>query len=392
MGDVQLYLGWRTALLGGAVAQLIVLAVALACTDGARAANRLLAALLIVIAGLIIPYAIGFAGFYDAWRQLTFMPVAVPLAVGPLLWAYAETLDDGRPPPNLRLHLIAPAAQFAYFALCFLLPLDAKWDWYTGGHRHGVAPLFGVAVPISLAAYAWAVAGVLRRRAARLAQARSDDDRFAAAWLKGVLAAGVAGLALHLGFALWSWLAGGIDFFQETGLYLGLAAIGLWLGVAGWRHAALPPPLADRAEPVAAPTETRAPVDWGAVGAEIDRRLRAEEWWREPELTLAGLARRLGTNDGRLSRAMNLGLGVNFSVFVNGIRAEAVAEALKARPRADLLDLALEMGFASKASFNRAFRARFGMAPSEWRRRVSESDSSHLDPELRRDAGAEATG
>jgi AraC-like DNA-binding protein len=33
------------------------------------------------------------------------------------------------------------------------------------------------------------------------------------------------------------------------------------------------------------------------------------------------------------------------------------------------LDLALEAGFSSKASFNRAFTATFGMAPSEWRKR-----------------------
>lgn len=59
---------------------------------------------------------------------------------------------------------------------------------------------------------------------------------------------------------------------------------------------------------------------------------------------------------------------------------------------ADLLNLALEMGFASKASFNRAFRARFGMAPSEWRRGASDSDYSRAEPDLKRDSAAEATG
>ena len=33
----------------------------------------------------------------------------------------------------------------------------------------------------------------------------------------------------------------------------------------------------------------------------------------------------------------------------------------------DLLHIALESGFGSKASFNRAFRARFGMTPSAYR-------------------------
>ena len=43
---------------------------------------------------------------------------------------------------------------------------------------------------------------------------------------------------------------------------------------------------------------------------------------------------------------------MNFSAFVNGLRAEGVAGALEDRPEADLLDLAFDMGFASKASFN----------------------------------------
>jgi AraC-like DNA-binding protein len=391
MAGAELYLGWRTALLGAAILQLVLLATALAFGPGARVAERLLAALLTVVAGLLVPYAIGFAGFYDAWRELTFLPVALSLAVGPLLWAYASALDDGRPPARLGLHLAAPALQFAYGFICFLLPLSAKWAWYTGGHRDWIDPALEAATLASLLGYAWAIHGVLQRRRARLADARSDDDRFAAGWLRGVLAAIVLALALHLGFGAWSALAGGIDFFQQTGHYLAIAAIGLWLGVAGWRHSALPLPLTPPGVPEAAPDPRPAP-DWRAEGLEVERRTREGEWWRRPDLSLPTLARRLGTNTGRLSRAINLGLGVNFSAFINGLRAEAVAGALRDRPQVELLDLAFEMGFASKASFNRAFRARYGMAPSDWRRSVSESDFSPLPTEMRRDVGVEAAG
>jgi AraC-like DNA-binding protein len=92
----------------------------------------------------------------------------------------------------------------------------------------------------------------------------------------------------------------------------------------------------------------------------------------------------LGTNSGRLSRAINLGLGVNFSSFINGLRAEGVAEVLGTGTTTDLLDLAFEMGFASKASFNRAFRFRYSMAPSRYRRKVSNPDSLEVGADLRR--------
>lgn len=393
MGNLELDFGWRTALLGAAALQMLLLAVVLAREPANRVAGRMLAGALVVIAGLLTPYVIGFAGLYDAFRWLTFTPFAIPLALGPMLYGYGHALTDGRPPPHWRRHLAAPALQFLYFAACFLLPPTAKWAWYTGGHRSWIAPVFDLLALVSLAAYAWALGRVLRRQRARLADQRSDDDRFSARWLERVLAAILIGLSLQIGFWLWAALAGGIDFFQETGLYLALGALGLYLGIAGWRHAALPLPGLDcpsEAEPMGEPgagaTPDRAVPDWAALAAVMEQRTREAGWWREPDLTLSGLARRLGTNSGRVSRAINLGLGMNLSAFVNGLRAEGVAGALGVRPDADLLDLAFDMGFASKASFNRAFRARFGMAPSDYRRKVSNPDFRAVDTKLRRAA------
>lgn len=51
-----------------------------------------------VIVGVLTPFTIGFAGAYDAWPWLSFAPFAVPLAVGPLLYGYANALTGGRTP------------------------------------------------------------------------------------------------------------------------------------------------------------------------------------------------------------------------------------------------------------------------------------------------------
>ena len=79
-----LVFGWRSAVLAVAFAQLLALAVALARTWRNRRANRTLAALLVVLAGMITPWMIGFAGFYDKWRELSFVPVAIGLDVAEL--------------------------------------------------------------------------------------------------------------------------------------------------------------------------------------------------------------------------------------------------------------------------------------------------------------------
>ena len=383
MDQLQLDFGWRTALLGLIAVQITALAIALVTASTRRMANRLLAGALLVIAGLLIPYAIGFAGAYDLWRGLTFAPFAIPLALGPLLYAYAHALEAGRLPRRMAWHMALPLAQFLYFGACFLLPLDAKWAWYTGAHREVAAPVLDVLAMASLGAYAWAIGRVLTDYRRRLADARSDDDLFSARWLGRVRAAIVLGLLVEVGFWLWSALTGGIDYFQQAGLYFALGALGLYLGVSGWRHAGLPETFVPEDAPVTDEPVRVAP-DWGAIAADFAARTRAEGWWREPALTLPRLARCLGTNSGRLSRAINLGLGVNFSVFVNGLRAEGVAEALAARTDADLLDLAFEMGFASKASFNRAFQARYGLPPSRYRQQVSDPVFVSCDDDLRR--------
>jgi AraC-like DNA-binding protein len=94
-------------------------------------------------------------------------------------------------------------------------------------------------------------------------------------------------------------------------------------------------------------------------------------------------------NTHHLSRGLNLGLGVNFATFINDLRAQAVAEALSAGQSEDLLTLALEAGFNSKASFNRAFRAALGVSPSTYRRRreVSKSEYVGAVSKLRRARG-----
>lgn len=83
-----LVFGWRTAVLAVAFGQLLLLATALARQTPNRPANRTLAALLVVLAGTITPWMIGFAGFYDRWRWLSFAPFAISLAIAPLAYLY----------------------------------------------------------------------------------------------------------------------------------------------------------------------------------------------------------------------------------------------------------------------------------------------------------------
>jgi AraC-like DNA-binding protein len=112
-----------------------------------------------------------------------------------------------------------------------------------------------------------------------------------------------------------------------------------------------------------------------ALDVELLARLKgvmqgAQAAYRDEDLSVASLARRLATPEYRLRRAILQGLGHrNFSAYVNGLRLAEVKAALADPRRAQqpVLDLALGAGFGSPGPFNRAFKAETGLTPTEFR-------------------------
>jgi AraC-like DNA-binding protein len=344
---------WST-LLAVLALQLLVLAALLLRAPANRRANACLALLLVVLTGMLTPYVLGYAGAYDAFPWLTSAPLAVPLAVGPLLFAHVTALVDGRPLP---LWHFAPAGlQFGMQGLLFPFPVETKWWWDGAVQQPYLSPLLSLAVLVSMAAYAAASWRALGRYEAWL-KARRRDPRPARRVRLAALALATL-LAARAGYELFDALVRPIDYFDLFAFYILVGLIGLVLGADGWRNA-------HAAAPAVTEPEAR---DWAAQGEAWLARLREEGWWRDPELELPRLARLLGTNTAHLSRALNEA-GDGFAAALAGIRADAVAAAIAAGDSRDLLGLALEAGFGSKATFNRAFRARFGLSPRDYRDR-----------------------
>ncbi len=357
--------GWRTALLSVIFVQLLILAVALLRTLQNRVANRTMAALLIVLAGIVTPWIIGFAGFYDKWMWLTFAPLQISLAVAPLFYLYAHALVTGDWPMRGWWHLLPAAAQLLFYTVSFLLPFDTKMRW-----AEIAEPAIGWTTSIGiiggLLCYSTASFRLLQEYRLALTAARSDGHRYAARWLGRAIAALALLLLVWTTYLVWDWLLP-LGYRGLMGLYIAIGSFALYLGTEAWRHAILPfPPLTS----LRAVADTLPPPrDWKALGKAWAAQVAQEEWSADPELSLATLARKLGTNTGHLSRAINEGLGLNFSAFINDLRSKQVAALIVEGRRDDLLDLALEAGFSSKASFNRAFVASFGTTPSNWRKR-----------------------
>jgi AraC-like DNA-binding protein len=90
-------------------------------------------------------------------------------------------------------------------------------------------------------------------------------------------------------------------------------------------------------------------------------------------LTLGSLAAQLGTGEHVLRNVINRGMGYrNFNDFLHAWRIREACEEL-ARPeqaRQPVLSIAMKVGYGSIGSFNRAFKARIGMTPTDYRRKT----------------------
>lgn len=116
-------------------------------------------------------------------------------------------------------------------------------------------------------------------------------------------------------------------------------------------------------------TATTATAEDRRLAAAILRLLEVESIHREPELKVADLARRLGSAEHKVSRAITHGLGErNFNQLVNRHRIREACRLLE-DPGSTLtvLEISTRAGFASLGPFNRAFKAATGMTPSAWR-------------------------
>ncbi len=377
---------WSTLLLVGSLHGVVIAALLLASVRR-RPANLFLALLLVAVVLMITPYTLGYAGVYDAAPWLTFAPFYWQLAFGPLLYLFVRQLAHRQLPRGWAWHFLPAALEGGYYLALFVQPLETKWRWNETRHLPVLLPLIGAASLGSLAIY-WALALRQHRRYQHwLSDRVAHAEELRLRWIDGFLWAIAALGVVAAGFlAVDRWRLP-LDYYDYFPMYVATVVLVYFLGVEGWRNAHLQFPPMDAPAPAAplAPAIADAAAtddapsaaadladdqrtigrDWSALGQEFAARTAAGGWWREPELSATDLARRLGTNLNYLSRALNEGLGQNFAEFINRQRVAAACELL--RGPGDILAIALAVGFGSKASFNRAFKAYAGMTPSAFR-------------------------
>lgn len=166
--------------------------------------------------------------------------------------------------------------------------------------------------------------------------------------------------------------AEGIAF--DTGTLI-LCSVILW-----WTTKLDPEPLF-AAEPVPAPAvrETGPSPRQAAAKAKLIRAMEGDAAWRDEGLTIGGLAERTGVPEHQLRAVINGEMGHrNFAAFLNGYRLAAAKAALAdpAQAQTPILTIAMDAGYRTLSTFNRAFKAREDETPSAFRRRALNAEAS----------------
>lgn len=109
-------------------------------------------------------------------------------------------------------------------------------------------------------------------------------------------------------------------------------------------------------------------VDCDAVLAHLDSLMQEERAYEDTELSLPGLAAKLGISAHQLSELMNTRLGKGFSRYLREQRISAAKTLLRDEPSASVLSVGLSVGFAAQSNFYEAFREIEGMTPGQYRK------------------------
>ena len=346
-------------------------------------ASRWLAAFLFLCALYICPFMLGYGGWYSRqpYRDILFyVPFQQLFLLGPVFYFFTRSLldRDFRFRRRDLWHLL-PAGLYLLYSLV-VFATDKLWlgEYYFYADQRDKDLKFEYQLTglVSMAVYFSLSLRLYFRYRRYAVQEASFAEAIRYGWIKYYLVTFLCILLLRILFFILNPEWG--EFGSKFWYYLCFSGLFFLIGLQGITHG-MQPVLALDPEDGQVPIpesggqqeEVRDAPDLHAWTARITGALDAGEAFREPDLTLTEWAGRLGTNRSVLSAAINQGFGMNFNDFVNARRAEAVIAGMREGrlQQVTLLALALECGFNSKSTFNRAFRKYTGLSPKEYLKR-----------------------
>lgn len=346
-------------------------------------------------------YMLGFGGIEILWRELEFFPRSLGYLFPALCYFYlkSQVNADFRFSRRDIWHAVPFLVQVTYHLSVFSMGHDFVERWKTTVqypyHLEDVEFLVGVGLDVY---YLILSLRLYRHYRAWIKTQFSETETISFRWFRNFLVALTATMLFSLFMTLIS-ATFNLDFWQNWWDKLAGVVLIYYVSIHGYaqaqpgRRLTFYPVLAEESSaltellPDNARVRQREPLLVNqTVGEQLVKSsaglttdlvpwrdallayMENERPYLDPDLSLTDLARRLKTNASVLSQVINAGTGKNFNDFVNQYRVDDFKrQALDpANGHLSLLGIALESGFNSKATFNRAFKKLSGQSPREF--------------------------
>ena len=332
-------------------------------------ADLWLAVLIVLLCSSLITPLIGFANVYDNNQWLTYFPFSIAYSYGLCVWFYTVNLTDSRHRLTRRdLLLFVPTTVYLAYRL-FLFGHSVEWkSWFDDNYGDAFGAAIFVTEAVWNLTFLYLAIRHYRKYRVWLDANFSDTEKIKFDWLRNFLYLFTSVVVLGALFDFANSFVVRLSYIQYFYFEIVLALGTYYLAVAGYlRSRTIELTFAE--EPDAA-DEPRRQLLSDAEMARLRSRLLAvmsdERPYLDPSLTLTDLTRAVGVNSTVLSHLINKGFEKNFNDFINEYRINEVKSRLRATDDETMLAIALESGFNSKATFNRAFKKFTGRTPREF--------------------------
>lgn len=334
-----------------------------------RLSDYLFSLLLFLTCLLILPYTLGFMGINVMWDELLFFPYDPGLLAGPVLYFYlvSKTNEDFRFGKRHGWHLAPFLIYFLYHLAVFLQGRSFVQYWMSNIDLPYVYPVLQVATLISNYYYLYKAIRHYHRYRGWIETAYSNTHEISLNWYRNYLYLLSLGITLVWIFNALNSFGVGLSFTQNWWEYFFLAVLLYIISLKGFFQAPTIYLHYEPREKIPVNSELN-PKELGTWKEKVQSLMEKEAVYLNPELTIREMASKLDTSVSLISQVINTGFGKNFNQFVNDFRIEAFKKAARdpANNRYNLLSIALDCGFNSKATFNRVFKNSTGLSPKDF--------------------------
>ncbi|WP_300666763.1 helix-turn-helix domain-containing protein [Fluviicola sp.] len=343
---------------------------------GKELPDYILASWLALIALHLSLHYLHYRGIDLEYPSLLGIILPLPILHVVFLYFYTIALTENRLPhwPMVLVHLI-PFLVLVLAAIPFyqLSGAEKIRVFQNGGKGFEWYSILQLSL-ILLTGFFYSAATLLKIRKHRksIQDYLSNTDKRMLRWLEY--------LSIGLGMI---WLL--VLFFEDNIIFGGVTVFVLFIGFFGINQVSIFLPAADRNEstiPVTHPETLSDPEEKkekyaksgldqtqvSTIMKQLEQFMTDEKPFKESELTLNELAKRMNLNPNQLSQVINSETGKTFYHYINTYRINEFLYllSLPENKKFTFLALAYDCGFNSKTTFNKYFKLHTGKTPSEY--------------------------